>query len=378
MFQKTSKFAVLQANPSWNHAESIIEPESGPEFPVKVENRVPEQQSEEDEFSGGTDGNDIQEPKEEKWFEKYYIPTNKVITSRTASYISQEKNQIFQNLFKTFTTKKVAYLSLQERQQHKEAFNSSSSPLAFSATSMISLTYGEMVDIYPLQTLFLILSKKNLLPPPEEGIFYDLGSGSGRIVFAADLLCPFRELIGIEILESLSEVANQVKENYYRLVENINSNSGVENQSVDVPQDYSDLLPKSFSPKTKQKNLFFYHNTILNEQLVPFVATNSNEISNNSLNDNSSDNHCQKNNNTEENRHLNWLRGNVIFINSTCFDSELMETISGHCSFLSSGTIVITLTNMLLATEVSQCELLHEVRLEMSWGMADFFIYRKN
>jgi hypothetical protein len=376
MFQKTSKFAVLQANPSWSQTNSLTETEKRLEFPVNMENGVLEQENEEDEFCGGSDANDIQEPKEEKWFEKYYIPTNKVITSQTASYIAQEKNQIFQNLFKTFTTKKVAYLSLQDRQQHKEAFNSSSSPLPFPATSMLSLTYGEMVDIYPLQTLFLILSKNNLLPLPEEGIFYDLGSGSGRIVFAADLLYPFRELIGIEILETLSEIANQVKHNYYRLYNNNSSNSSsdAENQSLDVLQDYSELLPKSFSRKKKQKNLFFYHNTILNEQLIPCSATNT--IDGDS-HDNSNNRNRKADNKADEDRHLNWLRGNVIFLNSTCFDSELMETISGHCSSLASGTIVITLTNMLLTAEVSQCELLHEVRLEMSWGMADFFIYRK-
>ena len=45
-------------------------------------------------------------------------------------------------------------------------------------------------------------------------IFYDLGSGTGRGVFAAAMLHDFSKLIGIEVLDGLHRMSKQIYEDY--------------------------------------------------------------------------------------------------------------------------------------------------------------------
>lgn len=48
----------------------------------------------------------------------------------------------------------------------------------------------------------------------EEDIFFDLGSGSGKGIFAASMLFPFKKCIGIEILEGLYNISLDMKKEY--------------------------------------------------------------------------------------------------------------------------------------------------------------------
>jgi len=66
------------------------------------------------------------------------------------------------------------------------------------------ITYGEIIF-----TSFKSLLEKVSSPP--NSVFYDLGSGIGKAVFAAALLGPFERLIGVEIVEQLHITALQVK-----------------------------------------------------------------------------------------------------------------------------------------------------------------------
>ncbi|CAM9408534.1 unnamed protein product, partial [Ectocarpus fasciculatus] len=67
--------------------------------------------------------------------------------------------------------------------------------------------YGEI----EFSSFFKILRK---FRPTNGGKFYDLGSGTGKAVLAARLVCDFDCCIGIELLESLHSQAVEVNGNY--------------------------------------------------------------------------------------------------------------------------------------------------------------------
>jgi len=71
-----------------------------------------------------------------------------------------------------------------------------------------SLVYGE-IDLQGFCDLLL-----NDIPHNSHDIFYDLGSGSGRAVFAARFIGDFSECVGIELLGNLHDLASSVKSLY--------------------------------------------------------------------------------------------------------------------------------------------------------------------
>jgi SAM-dependent methyltransferase len=64
-----------------------------------------------------------------------------------------------------------------------------------------SLVYGE-ISFVSFGIIFL-----NHLQLKSGGNFYDLGSGSGRVIFAAEMLHDFQKLVGVEILDGLYEAS---------------------------------------------------------------------------------------------------------------------------------------------------------------------------
>jgi len=73
---------------------------------------------------------------------------------------------------------------------------------------------------------------------------------------------------------------------------------------------------------------------------------------------------------------IDWTDADVVFANSTCFDNKTMESLSGFASNMKSGSYFISLTNE-LNEKLSGFPVIDELRLETSWGMADFFIHKK-
>lgn len=69
------------------------------------------------------------------------------------------------------------------------------------------LLYGEL----PFGTWKEIVEQAN---PKKDGVVFDLGSGTGRIVMASYLGFDFRKAIGIELLEGLHNKACEVKESF--------------------------------------------------------------------------------------------------------------------------------------------------------------------
>lgn len=67
--------------------------------------------------------------------------------------------------------------------------------------------------------------------------------------------------------------------------------------------------------------------------------------------------------------------GDVIFMNSTCFDRELMESVSKRAKYMKAGSFFITLTYPLNPS--CGFEVIEELRLTMNWGEADWLLHRK-
>lgn len=48
--------------------------------------------------------------------------------------------------------------------------------------------------------------------PKQDGVFFDLGSGTGRITMMSYIFCDFKKIVGIELLQGLHDKACEVKE----------------------------------------------------------------------------------------------------------------------------------------------------------------------
>ena len=59
-----------------------------------------------------------------------------------------------------------------------------------------SLVYGEVLP----DSFYKVMAQAN---PPPGGVFYDLGSGSGKALFLAAMLFDFSRLVGVEMLTDL-------------------------------------------------------------------------------------------------------------------------------------------------------------------------------
>ena len=153
------------------------------------------------------------------------------------------------------------------------------------------------------------------------GNFIDLGSGTGKCVLAFSLIKPFNKCIGIEYLENLFKLSNEMKKNYDKNIENIFNS-------------YKNL----FDNFNKVNNLIFIHGDFLKE---------------------------------------NWKDASIILANSTCFSQELMTKIAikanNDCK---KGTIIITFTKKLIALN-NQWQHFKSFKRLMTWGIATIFIYRK-
>lgn len=67
-----------------------------------------------------------------------------------------------------------------------------------------------------------------------------------------------------------------------------------------------------------------------------------------------------------------WRDADLVFVNSTCFDNTLIQSVDRLARGLRSGAYIVTLSQQLGADAF---ELVTEDRLVMSWGMADVFCH---
>lgn len=136
-----------------------------------------------------------------------------------------------------------------------------------------SLIYGE-VDY---SSFYKVLRKIN---PPPGGVFYDLGSGTGKAVFAARLTQDFARCCGVEILHGLHSEARSVLGRY---------NEGFRHYLC--------------SGQSQQVDL--YEGSLLE---------------------------------------FDWSDGDLVFANSTCFDDGLMSDMAEKARELKPGAFFVTFT----------------------------------
>lgn len=106
--------------------------------------------------------------------------------------IEQQKHQLFNSLVKEFPVSLGLDASQIERQQLQEG------------GLMSEFTYGEVNFLSFAQILFTLKARHGLRAG---GVFYDLGSGTGKGVLAGALLHSFECCKGIEIFERLHSIA---------------------------------------------------------------------------------------------------------------------------------------------------------------------------
>mmetsp|Transcript_6120 Transcript_6120/g.8557 ORF Transcript_6120/g.8557 Transcript_6120/m.8557 type:complete len:127 (+) Transcript_6120:333-713(+) len=77
---------------------------------------------------------------------------------------------------------------------------------------------------------------------------------------------------------------------------------------------------------------------------------------------------------------LQWLDGDVIFANSTCFEAATMSRLHELAAKgMKKGAVFVTLSRPLLSAESRSepFEVVWEGRQKMSWGGADCFLHLK-
>lgn len=169
-----------------------------------------------------------------------------------------------------------------------------------------SLVYGES-HLPSLYGLFNEIS-----PKPGE-IFYDLGSGSGRLVLYAALSFPFAKCIGIELLDDL----------------------------INIAQTKLELCKKELP------NLPDFDASKLGE--IEFIHADF--------------------------RKIDISNANIIYIASTCFDDEFMLDLALHLeNQLLAGTRIITFSRPLPS---KQFKIIKNRLYPMEWGQVTIFFHEK-
>jgi hypothetical protein len=148
-------------------------------------------------------------------------------------------------------------------------------------------------------------------------IFYDLGSGFGKPSFAAAILFPFAKVIGIELLEGLHVMSNEI----LKLWE-------------------PDIKPQL--PSTHQATVVEFRRGSCGDTYKP---------------------------------EMNWADGSIVFCHSTQFDDRLMEEITEHAQQMQPGSFLVTLTKEIPS---QYFDLVEEYPAEFHWGKGHMFLNKRN
>lgn len=154
----------------------------------------------------------------------------------------------------------------------------------------------------------------------DDGIFFDLGSGTGKAVIAMSLMHKFKRLQGIEYLENLIKLSQESKQNYDNTI--------------------NDLFVK-------------------NKELLSFDSPNIIDFVQGDF------------------LKQNWENATIIFANSTCFSGELINNIAEKANKeCKKGTIIITFTKKLNKLN-SDWETKEGFRRLMTWGIATIYVHKR-
>ena len=152
----------------------------------------------------------------------------------------------------------------------------------------------------------------------EAGIFYDLGSGTGKAVIAMALFCPLKKLVGIEALKGLWDLSMRSRFAYYKHIS-------------DKFMKFNDI----FSIE-RTNEIDFYNGDFLRQR---------------------------------------WTDAAIVFANSTCFSSALMDKIGIKAMFECKVECILITISKKLQHLNEDWECFPEFKRVMSWGLGTVFIY---
>jgi SAM-dependent methyltransferase len=182
----------------------------------------------------------------------------------------------------------------------------------------LSLVYGE-IAFDPFRAVLDQLKRTHLALTTPGGIFLDIGSGSGKAVFAAALAHDFDACYGIEILDGLCEISQKVLHDWER----------------NIKKQYA--LPY----QKRRTRIHFTLGDALEEDWPTAPSAD------------------------------------LVFMNSTCFSASLLRELTRKlASYCKSGAMVITATHALPDTQ--SFEELRSLTVEQeAWGNATWYLHRR-
>lgn len=147
--------------------------------------------------------------------------------------------------------------------------------------------------------------------PTPGGVFLDCGSGTGKAVFIAHLAFDFSKAVGVELLDSLY------------------------NGSVKVLERYEKEFRPSIANEIGDKKIQFIHGNILD---------------------------------------IDYSTVDLVFMNSTCFQEDLMEGLVEVVNTMKPGSKLVTLSKAINSNAFDQYK---QKLFEFSWGQGTGFFHRK-
>ena len=154
------------------------------------------------------------------------------------------------------------------------------------------------------------------MPPSSGGVFWDLGSGMGKLILSAAVLHPFTQVWGIEKLRSLDRIAASTINDFMK------------------SEMYLNAEPK-----------------MAGEMQIRCI--------------------CADILTTDA-----WVENTTVcFVHSTTFSTEMMKTVAEKAKIMNVGCMMITVTKPLPDDEL--WFLVGEETVEFSWGKGKIFYHEK-
>ena len=232
------------------------------------------------------------------------------------------------------------------------------------AASNDALVYGE-VDVASFAEIFA-----NYLPnlPASGGLFVDLGSGTGRAVFAAWLLHDFERCVGVELLRSLYDIsANTLAE--YRQQQQEQQHGQQQRAPVRASPASAASAAAAAAPASSKKGKASSHHASaaagveMELDSRPALAFQRLALDASRVEFTLGDL-----------RRFDWSRADCVFCAATCFDGPLLQHIADEAARLRSGAYLISLSEALKGPHL---RLAHSIVYRMSWGRATVHIHER-
>lgn len=187
-----------------------------------------------------------------------------------------------------------------------------------------SYTYGETPLEAVANALTNIKTKHGGLP--QNGVFLDVGCGTGKPMFAAALLHSWAKVLGVEFLEGLVDAAMDVQEVWEGGLPFVAK--GVKGTQYRIPL------------SARQTPIEF----IFGDACKPGV--------------------------------VDWSKVDVAYACSTCFDDATMAGLGVVSKAMAPGSVFVT-SGVQLPTVGSDWDVVDEIPSTMSWGEATVYIHKR-